>query len=149
MTPRPLTLALSLLCLSLPVLAAEAPQKDKFERGPWEKEIGYAQAVRVGNTLYISGSTGRGPMPEALKQALQSIKETLAHYKLGFANVVKENIYTTDIDALKAAIPVRKAYYSGDYPAATWVQVARLFNPDQVVEIEVVAILPSTVPESK
>ncbi len=134
-------LAVLLLCLVAP-LSASAPQKEKFNQGPWENEIGYAQAVRVGNLVYISGSTGSGPMPQAIGQAMGGIQRSLEHYKLGFANVVKENIYTTDIEALKAHKELRKAYYKGDFPAATWVQVVRLFNPEQVIEIEVVAVIP-------
>lgn len=134
----------SLLCLFLLAvpLAAEAPLKDVYHAGPWENEIGYSQAVRVGNMLYISGSTGQGPMPQALSQAMESIRHTLAHYKLGFQHVVKETIYTTDIEALKTHKELRRVYYKGDYPAATWVQVVRLFSPEQVIEIEVVAMLP-------
>jgi enamine deaminase RidA (YjgF/YER057c/UK114 family) len=140
MKPFLSSLAALLLCLAAP-LSASAPQKEKFNQGPWENEIGYAQAVRVGNLLYISGSTGSGPMPQALAQAMDGIQRSLAHYKLGFAHVVKENIYTTDIEALKAHKEVRKAYYKGDFPAATWVQVVRLFSPEQVIEIEVVAVI--------
>ena len=47
-----------------------------------------------------------------------------------------------DIDALKAAKATRSAYYGTDFPAATWVQVSRLYEPDHVIEVEVIAVLP-------
>lgn len=125
---------------------AEGLKKEKFSRGPWENDIGYAQAVRVGNTLYVSGSVGAGPMPQAIEQAFGAIKETLAHYNLDFSNVVKENAYTTDLEALKAHAGVRRAFYGEDFPAATWVQVVRLFSPDYVLEVEVVAVFPDSAP---
>jgi enamine deaminase RidA (YjgF/YER057c/UK114 family) len=56
--------------------------------------------------------------------------------------VVKETLYTTDIEAVKANNAVRKAFYKGDFPAATWVQISRLFRPTALVEVEVVAHLP-------
>ena len=144
----------ALLCLVLLATAAAAQDlpKQKFSRGPWENEIGYTQAIRVGNTLHISGSVGSGPMPTALASALDEIKQSLAAYGLDFRHVVKEPIYTTDIEALKAAKDVRKTYYGSDFPTATWVQVARLFNPEHVIEIEVTAVLPeqaAPAPEAK
>ena len=136
-----LTLAL-LFALLVSTVSAQELRKEKFSRGPWENEIGYAQAVRVGNTLYISGSTGSGNMPDAIRSAFTAIKETLAAYHLDFRHVVKETAYTTDIEALKAANEVRKTYYGSDFPAATWVQVDRLFTPETVLEVEVIAVFP-------
>ena len=139
--------------VSLLLLAGRQAQelrKEKFQLGPWEDEIGYAQAVRVGNTLYISGSVGEGAMPQAVDQAFGAIQKTLAHYGLDFRHVVKENAFTTDIEALKAANEVRKKYYGTDFPAATWVQIARLFSPQHVLEVEVIAVFPENpAPETK
>ena len=130
--------------LSLGCLAAHAEglKKEKFSRGAWEHDIGYVQAVRVGNTLYISGSVGQGAMPEAIGQAFGAIKETLAHYHLDFSNVVKETVYTTDLDALKTHAVVRRPFYGEDFPAATWVQVSRLYDLAHVIEVEVIAVFP-------
>ena len=145
-----LFLLLMLPLLSATALPAQDLRKEKLNLGPWENEIGYAQAIRVGNTLYISGSVGTGAMPEAINSAFGSIKATLAHYGLDFRHVVKENAYTTDIEALKAAQDVRKAYYGIDFPAATWVQVGRLYMPEAVLEVEVIAVFPeSPAPETK
>ncbi len=143
---------LFLLALLPVAVSAQNLRKEKFSRGPWENEIGYAQAVRVGDTLHVSGSVGTGPMPVALASAMNEIKQTLAAYGLDFHHVVKETIYTTDIEALKAAKEVRKTYYGTDFPTATWVQVARLFNPEHVIEVEVTAVFPehaTPAPEAK
>ena len=59
---------------------------------------------------------------------------------------MKENAYTTDIEALKAAQDVRKVYYGTDFPAATWVQVSRLYMPEAVLEVEVIAVFPDAAP---
>ncbi|GEM_PF-197031 len=115
---------------------------DKFKLGDWEDQIGYRQAVRSGHTLYISGSVGAGPMPAAINGAYGTLKKTLSHYGLTFADVVKENIYTTDIEALKANLAARRAFYGEDLPAATWVQVSRLYETTHVIEVEVIAVFP-------
>ena len=128
------------------ILSAQDLKKETYSLGPWEQDIGYTQAIRVGNTLHISGSVGWGTMPEAVEQAFGTIKQTLAHYGLDFRHVVKENAYTTDIEALKAAQDVRKVYYGTDFPATTWVQVNRLYMPEAVLEVEVIAVFPDAAP---
>ena len=108
-----------------------------------EREIGYCEALRVGDTLYISGTVGAGNMPDAVRRAYGNLKKTLEANGLTFSNVVKENVYATDLDAFIRAKDVRREFYaSGDFPAATWVQVQRLYSPSFVVEIELVAKFP-------
>ena len=142
-----LTPYLAALLLLTPALRAADPAParpaGRFQLGPWEDDIGYRQAVRTGNTLYISGSVGKGAMPDAIRQAYATLQKTLAHYGLTFADVVKENIYTTDLDALKANLAVRRAFYGQEFPAATWVQVSRLYDASHVIEVELVAGFPA------
>jgi len=107
-----------------------------------ETSIGFCEAVRSGDKLYISGTVGAGEMPAATKQAYDALRRTLEANGLTFANVVKENVYTTDIEAFKKAGDIRKGYYGANLPAATWVEVRRLFLPQFVVEIEVIAEYP-------
>jgi 2-iminobutanoate/2-iminopropanoate deaminase len=107
-----------------------------------ERDIGFCQAIRVGDTLYVSGNVGAGNMPDAIRTAYETVKKTLAANGLDFHNVVKENVYATDLDAFIRYKDVRREYYGTEYPAATWVQVQRLFSPSFVVEVEVVAKFP-------
>jgi 2-iminobutanoate/2-iminopropanoate deaminase len=107
-----------------------------------ETDIGYCQALRIGNTLHISGSVGQGDMPAAMHMAYEELKKTLAAHGLDFRNVVKENVYATDLDAFLRHKGVRKEYYGTDFPAATWVQVQRLYLPAFVVEVELTAEFP-------
>ncbi|MEJ7805946.1 MAG: Rid family hydrolase [Telluria sp.] len=108
----------------------------------FENQIGYCQAVRAGNTLYISGTAASGEMPVAIGKAYGELKKTLAAHGLTFADVVKETVYATNLDAFIKHQQVRKALYTGGYPAATWLQVPRLFTPELVVEIELIAVFP-------
>ena len=109
----------------------------------FENQMGYCQAVRVGNTLYISGTAASGEMPAAIGKVYGNLKATLAAHGLTFADVVKETVYATDLDAFIKHHQVRKAMYTGGYPVATWVQVPRLFTPALVVEVELVATFPA------
>ena len=115
---------------------------DKLQLSPSEDETGFRRAVRVGNTLYISGSTGGGEMPDAIRKSYGLLAKILAHYGLGFQHVVKETVYTTQFDALKANIAVRREFYGKELPSSTWVQVARLWDPNYVIEVELTAVFP-------
>ena len=121
-------------------LAADPDKKPFYLNEKLERDIGYAQAVRVGDTLYISGSVGKGEMAEAIRHAYDELKATLTAHGLDFRNVVKENVFTTDLDAFIKNKDLRKGYYGNEYPAATWVQVQRLYLPSFVVEVELTAV---------
>jgi enamine deaminase RidA (YjgF/YER057c/UK114 family) len=132
---------------SLPLCHAQGQQsgfeKEKFNiKKESEEKVGYTQAIKTGNMLFISGSVGKGSMASAMRTAYDKISKTLKAYHLTFANIVKENIYTTEIDTLIQFQGLRKEYYGTDFPAATWVEVRRLYNPRAVIEVEVTAILP-------
>jgi len=125
--------------------AAQHPVQDKtcyHANAAVETDIGYCEAVRSGNTLHISGSVGAGDMPAAMHKAYDTLKKTLAAHGLEFRDVVKENVYATDLDAFINNKDIRKEYYGSDFPAATWVQVQRLYLPAFVVEVELTAEFP-------
>jgi 2-iminobutanoate/2-iminopropanoate deaminase len=133
----------------------EAPPmrvKQIFHLNGYEKDFGYSQAVLIDKTLYVSGSVavdaeGRlvaaGDMAGQLRAAYTNIRRTLDAHHAAFDEVVKETIYTTNMDALLKASDVRLEYYSKErLPTVSWVQVQRLVDPGFLVEIEVVAELP-------
>lgn len=114
----------------------------RYTINSWEPEIGYAAVVQTGNTYHISGVTCGGPnYQEAVTVCYKELEGILARYQLTSKNVVKENIYALNIEALQQQIPVRKKFYSDNqFPAATWVQVSRLYSPEHLIEIELVAV---------
>lgn len=136
---------LVLLCISMNVIGQDNNiKKEKFNwgRGTQDTTAGYAQAVKIDNVIYISGTVARNVTPEGIKQVYEALEKTLQHYGATFQNVVKENLYTTDIEAMKQYNQVRKVFYKGDFPAATWMQVNRLYMHDARLEIELIAHLP-------
>ena len=126
--------------------------KQVFHLNGYEKDFGYSQAVLIDKTLYVSGSVavdanGRlvapGDMAGQMRAAYANIRHTLAAHGADFDEVVKETIYTTDMDALLKSSDVRFEYYDKErLPTVSWVQVQRLVDPGFLVEIEVVAELP-------
>jgi 2-iminobutanoate/2-iminopropanoate deaminase len=133
---------------------AEPPPRVKqvFRLNPYEKDFGYSQAVLIGKTLYISGTVpaddnGRpaapGDMAGQMRAAYANIRRTLAAHGAGFGEVVKETIFTTNMDALLKASDLRFEYYDKErLPTTSWVEVQRLVDPGFLVQIEVIAELP-------
>jgi enamine deaminase RidA (YjgF/YER057c/UK114 family) len=109
----------------------------------FESEVGYCQAVRVGRTFYVSGNAARGDMSAAIRKVYTDLQKTLEANGLTFANVVKENVYATDLGAFILNKDTRKQFYANTpLPAATWVQVQRLYTPSNVLEVELIAEYP-------
>lgn len=137
----------SLLFAAVTFLLGCAAPKQTIERKTyhsWEDEIGYAQVVKANNTLYISGITSEKSTFEGqIDDIYSTIKGILVDYNVGTEAIVKEVIFTTDIEGLKRAIPRRKAHFNHQqYPATSWVEVARLWSTSHLLEVEIVVVLP-------
>jgi enamine deaminase RidA (YjgF/YER057c/UK114 family) len=130
---------------------------------PWEDQYGYAQAVKVDNTIYVSGQlshddTGNfvapAPLDETgkiidhsnleaqMRQTYKNAKKILGEFGATLDNVVEEVVYVTDMDkAFAAAGPVRKEAYGSQRPsvASTILVTPRLALPMQLIEIKFIA----------
>ncbi|GAA0882822.1 hypothetical protein GCM10009120_14190 [Sphingobacterium siyangense subsp. cladoniae] len=104
---------------------------------------GYCQVLKVDNILYISGAVTTDLSPKGIQAVYTDLKASLASFGATFQHVVKENLYTTDIEAMKKYNDVRKKFYNNDFPAATWIQVQRLYMSDAKLEVELIAHLPN------
>ena len=127
-----------------------AAQNNDIKKEKWhwgnalqqDTSAGYVQVVKVENVLYISGAVARDVTPEGITRVYQSLERSLKSFGATFQNVVKENLYTTDMEAMKRYNDARKVFYKGDFPAATWMGVSRLFMADAKLEVELIAHLP-------
>jgi enamine deaminase RidA (YjgF/YER057c/UK114 family) len=117
---------------------------------PWEKEYGYAQGVKVGETIYLSGQVshddkgnvvGVGNMEAQMRQAYANVSKMLAQYGATMGNVVEEVLFVTDMDAAMAArAKLKQEVYSGEPAvASTIVQISRLAFPEFLIEIKCIA----------
>ena len=141
-----LPILFSIFCFAFTDLSAQNEiNKEKWHWGSELKQdtsAGYVQTVKVDNVLYISGAVARDVTPEDIKRVYQALERSLKAFGATFQNVVKENLYTTDMEAMKKYNDARKVFYKGDFPAATWMGVTRLFMADAKLEVELIAHLP-------
>ena len=116
------------------------------------KAIGpYSQAVRAGDTLYLSGqipldpATGDlvgGDIAAQTRRVFENLKAVLAAGGASFGDVVRVGIYLTDLGNFAAVNDVMKQYFTEPYPARSTIGVAALPR-GAAVEIDVVAVLAS------
>ena len=119
---------------------------------PYEPIIGFSRAVRVGNTVHLSGTGPVGADNEdAAGQARRIFAiaaESLAKAGATFNDVVRTRIYLTHVEDWEAVGRVHGEFFGSIRPAATMLVVAALLNPAWRVEIEMEAVVPDTLPSS-
>ncbi|MCJ8294638.1 MAG: RidA family protein [Colwellia sp.] len=135
-----LIVAISIL-LSASSTAQTVERKNYYS---WENDYGYSQVVRAGNTLYISGIASDKPtFPEQMKEIYKYLNKILEDYGVDSDAIVKQVIYTTDIEKMKAHTELRKSFFNKDkYPSSSIVQVSRLYEKGHFIEVEIVAVIP-------
>ncbi len=112
----------------------------------------YTDAVRYGDLLFISGIVALDEDNEVIapgdvvgqtEAIFQTIGAILQQAGGSFADILKVNLYLTDITDREKINPVRQKYFGATRPASTLVQVSALVLPELLIEIEAVAGLPS------
>ena len=127
------------------------PRRQNISSGaPWESIVGYSRAVRIGNHVWVSGTTatdengnvvGVGDAAAQTRYALRKIGRALEVAGVSFADVVRTRTFVTDISQWEAIGRVHGEFFAEIRPAATMVEVSKLIDPAHLVEIEVDAFL--------
>jgi len=117
---------------------------------PWEESVGYSRAVRVGNQVFVSGTTASNEdgatvaVGDAYGQTqfiLKKIEAALHEAGAQMSDVLRTRMFVTDIKRWEEFGKTHGEVFNEIRPAATMVEVARLINPDHLIEIEVDAVI--------
>jgi enamine deaminase RidA (YjgF/YER057c/UK114 family) len=120
--------------------------RERYSSGAkWESIVGYARAVRVGDRIYITGTTATDEnsnivgIGDAYRQAVQcilNIERALKDFDASLENVVRTRMFVTDISRWEDIGRAHGEFFRDIMPATTMVEVSGLIDPDMLVEIE-------------
>ncbi len=147
--------ALAAAALALPFAAPAAARQPADVIMPvdpqaraFQEEVGFADAVIAGDTVYLSGVVaapreGEAGLEPAFERVFVRIAEVLARAGVGWDDVVEMTTFHTDIGGqIDAFVAVKNRHVKGPPPAWTAIGISRLYEPTAIVEVKVIARRP-------
>jgi enamine deaminase RidA (YjgF/YER057c/UK114 family) len=132
-------------------MTIKSTKREIFASGtPWEPIVGYSRAVKVGDQVWISGTTatdvdgrlvGRDDPYAQTRQILANIERALVSAGAGLADVVRTRIYVIDISHWESIGRAHSEVFGDIRPATAMIEVRRLVDAAMLVEIEADAVI--------
>ena len=126
-------------------------KRENFSSGSkWEPLVGYSRAVKVGNQVFIAGTTaidgdgnlvGQGDPYQQTVQIIKNIEKALLMAGGSLENVVANRIYVTNISNWEKVGKAHSEFFGNIRPATTMVEVSGLVDPKMLVEIDSTAVI--------
>ncbi len=120
--------------------------REKYSSGAkWESIVGYSRAVKVGDRIYVTGTTATGENGEIVGvgdayaqtiQVFRNIERALKALGAGLENIVRTRMFVTDISRWQEYGKAHGEVLGRVMPATTMVEVSNLIDPDMLIEIE-------------
>ena len=114
----------------------------------WEPLMGYSRAIRVGNTIAVTGTVGINSdgtysksMGEQTRRSLQIIAAAIESLGGELKHVIRTRMYVTDVSKWEEVARVHGEVFANIRPATTIVEIAKLIDSDAQIEIEADAIV--------
>lgn len=121
-------------------------EREKYSSGAkWEAVVGYSRAVKVGNRIYVTGTTatdensvvvGAGDAHAQTVQTIKNIEKALKALGASLENVVRTRMFVTDISRWEEYGRAHGEFFRDVMPATTMVEVSKLIDPEMLIEIE-------------
>lgn len=118
---------------------------------PYEQEVGFSRAARIGSAVAISGTAPIGPDGQTVgigdpsaqaRRCFQIVRTALHEIGSDLQHVIRTRMFLTDIGNWDAIAKVHGDFFADIRPASTIVQVVRLIDPQWLIEVEADAVVP-------
>lgn len=121
-------------------------ERQKYSSGAkWESIVGYSRAVKVGERIYVTGTTatdengeivGAGDAYAQTVQIIKNIERALRALGATLENVVRTRMFVTDISRWEEYGRAHGEFFREIMPATTMVEISKLIDPQMLIEIE-------------
>lgn len=117
----------------------------------WEAIVGYSRAVKVGNTIEVTGTVavddegktvGVNDAYAQAKFAIQKIEKVLERAGASLKDIVRTRMFVTDISRWEEYGKAHGEFFAGIMPCTSMIEVKGLIDPEYLIEIEATAIVP-------
>jgi isochorismate pyruvate lyase len=125
-------------------------RKRVFTGAPWEKRTGYCRAIRVGSSIFVSGTApvgddgktfAPGDAYRQTRRSLEIVERALRELGASLADVVRTRMYVTDIGRFEEYARAHGETFGAHPPATTMVEVRAWVSEDMLIEVEADAVL--------
>lgn len=120
--------------------------RERYSSGAkWESIVGYSRAVRVGDRIYVTGTTatdeesnvvGVGDAYAQTVQCILNIERALKQFDATLEHIVRTRMFVTDISRWEEFGRAHGEFFRETMPATTMVEVSGLIDPQMLIEIE-------------
>lgn len=121
-----------------------------FSGAPWELKVGYCRAIRMGNTIAVTGTTSldehgklhaSGDAYAQAKRCLEIIERAIKPFGADRREIIRTRMFVTDIKRWEEFGRAHSEFFEGYPPATTMIEVRGLIDPGMLIEIEADAVI--------
>lgn len=121
-----------------------------FSGAPWEVKVGYCRAIRMGNTIAVTGTTSLDESGEVYapgdayaqaRRCLEIIERAIKPLGADRKSILRTRMFVTDIKVWQEFGRAHGEFFEGCPPATTMVEVKALIEPRMLIEIEADAVV--------